>query len=453
MNKEAQTKPERPLISRPAGKEETDIVAERYDIVFLFDATKCNPNGDPDAGNMPRVQPDTLKGLVTDVCLKRKIRNFFGQYKPDDPNPTCYAEGEPPTAGYALFVHEGAVFERIMNSDAIKEKAKQIFVALRTNGSDKAEAIQKAETEWNLEKSKTKAKKGKGAKKSDEQQASDAGSTNSDEESKGSKDRHAELKLRCYSDAICQSYFDVRAFGAVLSTKGPLQGSFYGQVRGPLQMTFAESLDKIHQIDTSITRCAVASEDEADKERMFGRKHWADYGLYRCHVHFSPAFAAKTRFTYGDLDNFLFALKHCLGDYNVDIAAARAGGSDRGGMCVRGIIVFRHTSALGNAPAHKLFDLVKVSAAKEEREESGRKRLVFVRENDEFSPFPQGINDYYHDSNLPKDGQAMKYNSAEGKVEFGENKQKRNDGPASSSDFPITVHRLVWEIPEKSVSA
>jgi len=406
---------------------------------------------------MPRVQPDTLRGLVTDVCLKRKIRNFFGQYRPNDANPTGYTEGEAPLDRYALFVREGAVFERVLNSDGLKQKAKEIFLARRANGSKDADALKKAEQEWDFEGSKAKGRKGKAGKKSGEQQVPDAGKSPPDDAGKASKDPHEELKQRCYRDAVCQTYFDVRAFGAVLSTKGPLQGSFYGQVRGPIQMTFAESLDKIHQIDTSITRCAVASEDEADKERMFGRKHWADYGLYRCHIHLSPAFAAKTGFTYADLDNFLFALKHCLGDYNVDIAAARPGGSDRGGMCVRGIVVFRHTSALGNAPAHKLFDIVKVSARKQERDDNGKKRFVFVRENEEFSPFPQSIQDYYEgtsepniEGQLPKDGQAMKYNSAEGKIEFGENKPKGNGERASSPDFPITLHRLEWQIPSKN---
>lgn len=541
MNHE--TKPERPLITLPKRKVNdrdgtqrdvlpSDIVAERHDIVFLFDASKCNPNGDPDAGNMPRVQPDTLKGLVTDVCLKRKIRNFFSQYHPDG---TPRQEGNAPLERYAIFVRENAVFkddnldpahqlasrrllERLSQElviggflsaqdragvlDAVSDEEKGLpypdkiaedvlkrfkdkftfgslpqklrerigsegdlagHISGSLDGFSLAEVESKEEAKA-IKKIKDKCKPPRGhalAGRKSELDKLIENTTKSISPEALLKDRFSKESVeKEVRDALCASFVDVRAFGAVVSTKGPLEGSFYGQIRGPLQITFAESLDKIHQVDTSITRCAVASDEEKGQaqsdddgkggNRTMGRKHWADYGLYRCHIHFSPAFAAKTGFTYADFDNFLFALEHCLGDYNVDIAAARPGGSDRGGMCVRGIVVFRNTSALGNAPAHKLFDLVKVSARKHDHEENGKKRRVFVRENDEFSPFPQGIHDYYYESSLPKNGQAMKYNSAEGKIEFGENNQKGNGGPASSPDFPITFHRLVWEIPPKN---
>jgi len=534
MSKETQTKPERPLIALPSGKQATDIVAERHDIVFLFDATKCNPNGDPDAGNMPRVQPDTLKGLVTDVCLKRKIRNFFSQYTPDG---TLRTEGDKPPERYAIFVRENAVFKDDHLDPAHQLAARRLLAALSEqlvkaeflSAEDRAEILDDIPRDEKLpdpdkikedvlKRFKDKFTFAKLPQQLRERIGSDAdlarhiaesldGFTLAPPDCKEESGAIKKIKVRCkparghalagrkaeidelideatksispeaalkarfekesvekeVRDALCASFVDVRAFGAVVSTKGPLEGSFYGQIRGPIQITFAESLDKIHQIDTSITRCAVASDEEKKQaqaeedgkggNRTMGRKHWADYGLYRCHIHLSPAFAAKTGFTYGDLDNFLFALNHCLGDYNVDIAAARAGGSDRGGMCVRGIVVFRHTSALGNAPAHKLFDLVKVIARKQERDENGRKRLVFVRENDEFSPFPQSIQDYFCESSLLKDGQAMKYNSAEGKIEFGENKKNGNGDAALSPDFPITIHRLVWELPAKQSDA
>src|ERR1017187_2629307 len=225
MSKETPPKPERPLIALPSGKQATDIVAERHDIVFLFDATKCNPNGDPDAGNMPRVQPDTLKGLVTDVCLKRKIRNFFSQYHPDG---TPRQEGNAPLERYAIFVRESAVFQESMEDDEIARVAEIVF-----NDYTDPEKGQ-----WVRPPRSKKGKEGRGK---------------------------TEYIQRAYRDALCKVFVDVRTFGGVVSTNGPMWGTFYGQIRGPVQITFAESLDKIHQIDTSVTRCAVASADEKEQ--------------------------------------------------------------------------------------------------------------------------------------------------------------------------------------------
>jgi CRISPR-associated protein Csd2 len=526
MSQEIQAIAGRPLIPLPQGKSSTDVVVERHDLVFLFDAIKCNPNGDPDAGNVPRVQPDTLRGLVTDVCLKRKIRNFFSQYLPDG---TPRAEGDTAQEGYAIFVRENAVFKDDHLDPAHQRAARRLLenlsLELVTGGfltpADRAEVLDaipetlpypdkicgdvlkrfkdrftfgslperlraKITSEGDLARHIFDHLEGFSLAEADCKDESKAVKKIKDrckparghtlagrkadidkliEEALKSVSPEAAIKAafakesteKQVRDALCAEFFDVRAFGAVVSTKGPLEGSFYGQIRGPIQLTFAESIDKIHQIDTGITRCAVASEEEkgeaeAQEEakggnRTMGRKQWADYGLYRCHIHFSPAFAAKTRFTYADLDNFLFALKHCLGDYNVDIAAARPGGSERGGMRVMGIIVFRHASALGNAPAHKLFHLVKIRAHKQMHNgANGEVRLDFVRENGEFGPFPQGIEDYYYEDRLPKDGQAMKYDAAKGRIELGED-TKSNGETTRSPDFPITMHRLVWEIP------
>ena len=492
---------------------------------------------------MPRVQPDSLKGLVTDVCQKRKIRNFFTLYNPDG---TLRPDGTT-APRYQIFIRENAILQDDLDrthqsrskflfgklAEALVEKGylepeasaeimrecefdefpskpkdcadfvlkacqgsmkftplvtvasnalaaraefgSQIADQLRTfqlpvgnaesqeatktdggsevrETSDSQEAATGSETEQStakakkpkklspedvaieaiVEKAKALAKslKGKGIVKMAQGLVKNA--IDQQKPSALLQVMFGQLPLEnTVRAALCECYFDVRAFGAVVSTKGPLEGSFYGQIRGPIQFTFAESLDKVLQLDATITRCAKASKDEQSGDdaanRTMGRKHGIDYGLYRCHIHFSPAFAAKTGFTYADLDNFLFALKHCLGDYNVDIAAARAGGSDRGGMCVRGIIVFRHTSALGNAPAHKLFDLVQVRS----RTEATDGKQVFRSSGSEF---PRGLDDY--EGTPPKDEYHV---TKDGKVEAGKN---------GEDVAVISVKRIVWEIPE-----
>ncbi len=323
------------LIAPPDGRTAGDVVVERHDIVLLFDATKANPNGDPDTGNMPRLQPDTLKGLVTDVCLKRKVRNFFSLYNPD-----ATLRGEQAAQGYEIFIRENAVLQQLMESPEIATIAKRIFV----------EEFRLTEAQWDgkpaKRKPKGKAATGKQAPESaaGTEQATAVASaalpvqgTASNGAGNGTAD--VEDFRRCaYRDALCRAFFDLRAFGGVTSTEGPLKGSFYGQIRGPLQFAFAESLDRVLQLDATITRCAVASEkekketDSEDAEetgnRTMGRKHIVNYGLYRTHIYFSPAFAAKTRFTYYDLDNFFFALQNMFRD---DTAAGRGNASGRPG--------------------------------------------------------------------------------------------------------------------------
>ena len=277
------------LIQLPSGKKPVSIVGERHEIVLLFDCEKSNPNGDPDTGNMPRVQPDSLKGLVTDVCLKRKVRNFFTLFNPHADEPAPWLDSED-RDGYGVFIRENAILQETMERDDVAAEAEKIFECYSDSNKGKWE----------------KPSKGKSAK--------------------------TEFVARAYRDSLCAKFFDLRAFGGVVSTEGPLKGSFYGQVRGPIQFTFSESLDKVLPLDATITRCAVASEKEqkeAEKQaddsesggnRTMGRKFGIDYGLYRCHIHFSPAFAAKTRFTYYDLDNFILALVHMFDD---DHAAGR----------------------------------------------------------------------------------------------------------------------------------
>jgi CRISPR-associated protein Cas7/Csd2 subtype I-C len=257
-------------------------------------------------------------------------------------------------------------------------------------------------------------------------------------------------------DALCETFADVRAFGAVVSTDGPLKGSFYGQIRGPLQITFAESLDKILQLDFTITRCAEASEpkmrkdgeeaetaSESSDNRTMGRKHVVPYGLYRCHIHFSPSFAAKTGFTYGDLDNFLFALTRCLGGFNVDGSSARPGG-----MRVVSLVDFEHKDALGNAPAHKLFELVKASGIKFSQQEAKAESNPDLegKFKSSGSEFPQGLHDYA--GSAPDGPIYVERNKYEQVVACSRTKPLPKDGNEAVS--PITAHRLIWdwEIPD-----
>ncbi len=266
-------------------------LAKRYDFVLLFDVQDGNPNGDPDAGNLPRMDAETGMGLVTDVCLKRKVRNYVQLIKGDK-------------APYAIFVKEKAILNR------------SIAAAYTELGID-------------LEKEPRDPKDGKKRK--------DKG------ESQGSEVDQGRAQM-------CKTYFDIRAFGAVLST-----GANAGQVRGPIQMTFARSVEPIVVLEHSITRMAVATEGEAEKQggdnRTMGRKFTVPYGLYRSHGFVSAHLANQTGFADGDLSLFWDALKQM---FEHDRSAAR------GMMSTRALLVFEHESPLGSAPAHALFERVSV---------------------------------------------------------------------------------------------
>lgn len=255
----------------------------RYEFVILFDVENGNPNGDPDSGNMPRIDPETGYGLVTDVCLKRKIRNYVETVK----------EGE---SGYRIYVKDGVPLNR---SDA--EACAYVGV----------------------EPDKLKA-----AKKDNE---------------------NLDLLIR---DFMCSNFYDIRTFGAVMTTfvKGNLN---CGQVRGPVQLGFARSVDPIMPQEVTITRVAITTEaDAAKKDTEMGRKYIVPYGLYRAEGYVSANLARKTTgFSEDDLQLLWQAI---LNMFELDHSAAR------GKMAVHELIVFRHDSELGNAPAYKLFDLVKV---------------------------------------------------------------------------------------------
>jgi len=255
-------------------------IANRYEFVYLFDVTNGNPNGDPDAGNLPRLDPETNQGLVTDVCLKRKIRNYVALEKSD-------AEGKP-EPGYVIYMQEKSVLnnqhKQAYSALGIKPEAKKL---------PKEEAKANELTRW-----------------------------------------------------MCANFFDVRTFGAVMTTEVNA-----GQVRGPVQLAFASSIDPVIPLEVSITRMAVTNEKDLEKERTMGRKHIIPYGLYRAHGFISAKLAERTGFSEDDLALLWRALTNM---FEHDRSAAR------GEMAARKLIVFKHDHPMGNAPAHKLFELVKV---------------------------------------------------------------------------------------------
>ena len=261
----------------------SDPIKNRYEFVILFDVENGNPNGDPDAGNMPRVDPETGLGIVTDVCLKRKIRNYVETVKED-------------STGYRIYVKEGVPLNR---SDA------EAYTALELD-----------------EKSVKEKKK------------SDPG---------------LDRKIR---DWMCANFYDVRTFGAVMTTfmKAALN---CGQVRGPVQLGFARSVESIVPQEVTITRVAITTETDAERKwTEMGRKYIVPYGLYRCEGYISANLARKTTgFSEADLDLLWEAI---LNMFEHDRAAGR------GKMAVRDLIVFQHDSELGNAPAWKLFEAVHV---------------------------------------------------------------------------------------------
>ncbi len=251
-------------------------IHNRYEFVLLYDVENGNPNGDPDAGNMPRIDPETGYGIVTDVCLKRKIRNYVEMLQGDKP-------------GYRIYVKEGT---------PLNSNHKEAYIAIGAEPGKKA-----------------------GLDKVNEARA-----------------------------WMCANFFDVRTFGAVMST-----GDNCGQVRGPVQINFSRSIDPIIQQEVTITRQTVTREEEADKERTMGRKHIVPYGLYRAEGYVSAKLANDsikgTGFSEDDLKLLWDAL---INMFEHDHSAAR------GKMAARKLFIFKHQSDLGNAPSHQLFDMVQV---------------------------------------------------------------------------------------------
>lgn len=251
----------------------SNVITKRYEFVLFFEVENGNPNGDPDAGNMPRLDPETSHGLVTDVCLKRKVRNYIE-----------LAKGG--SAPFDIYVRENAVLNDV-NSEAYKD--------------------------LDIEPEAKKLPKDTG-------------------------------KAKSLTQYMCDRFYDIRAFGAVMTTEVNC-----GQVRGPIQFSFAKSIDPIIPQEITITRMAVTNKKDAEKERTMGRKHIVPYALYRAEGYVSAPLAARTGFSEADLELLWQAL---LNMFEHDHSAAR------GKMASRKLVVFEHSAALGNAPAHKLFELV-----------------------------------------------------------------------------------------------
>lgn len=253
----------------------------RMEFVVLFDARDANPNGDPDAGNLPRVDPETGHGLVTDVCLKRKVRNYVSMLHGNStPN--------------RIYFSDGAVLNQL-HEEAWEHAGEKPSKSL-------PKEIQKA----------------------------------------------SEI-----TGFMCRNFFDIRTFGAVMTTEVNC-----GQVRGPIQMSFARSIDPVVTLEHAITRSSVTNDRDRDKERTMGRKYTISYGLYRAHGFLNPFLAKQTGFADEDLELFLSALESA---FQFDASAARPAGS----MATRKIIIFQHDSELGSAPSHRLFDAVNVRRREE----------------------------------------------------------------------------------------
>jgi CRISPR-associated protein Csd2 len=289
------------------------VIRHRYEFVFLFDVTNGNPNGDPDAGNLPRLDPETNQGLVTDVALKRKIRNFVALEKENVP-------------GYGIYMQEKAV---------LNNQHQKAWVALGIPPDAK------------------------------------------DGFKKLPKD---EAKAREITAWMCSNFFDVRTFGAVMTT-----GVNAGQVRGPVQLGFASSIEPVLPLEISITRMAVTTEKESEAQsgdnRTMGRKHIVPYGLYRVHGFVSAKLAERTGFSEDDLALLWRSLTNL---FEHDRSAAR------GEMAARKLVVFEHEHSMGNAPAHVLFDKVKVGRVNGETDASPRSFGDYVI-NMERDTLPTGI--------------------------------------------------------------
>jgi CRISPR-associated protein Csd2 len=297
--------------------EEKDVHCDptrRHDFAFLFDVTNGNPNGDPDAGNLPRIDPETMRGLVTDVCIKRKIRDWVDMAYNGKESFEIYVQNK----GIAL--------------NEFNKRAHTALFGVADNGQSET-------TEEGKDTKRARAAKG-GVQGRDIR-----------------TDESVPTRQNARRDWMCKHFYDIRTFGAVLST-----GDYpAGQVRGPVQLTFAQSIDPIFPQDISITRVAVTEIDPKKKTTStMGRKAFVPYGLYLGYGFMVPHFAQQTGFSAEDLQIFWTALQSI---WDIDRSASR------GMLALRGLYIFTHENKLGNAPAHRLFDRIQIKKRLDERSE------------------------------------------------------------------------------------
>ncbi len=368
----------------------SEIIKNRYDFILLFDVTDGNPNGDPDAGNLPRVDAETGMGLVTDVCLKRKVRNYVQIVK----------NAQKP---YDIYVKEKAVLGR-----AHVEAFLELKIDLGEGGkfiipTELSEKIQELSLPEGLSLSEEVNETGGSdifliiAEDFDKKQLTDFWKENKDvAKSRGDLKKFLDSVVKGVKSRkpnaeetekgrkwMCSNYYDIRTFGAVLSLK---TAPNCGQVRGPVQLTFGRSVEPVVALEHSITRMAVATEAEAEKQggdnRTMGRKFTIPYGLYLAKGFISPFLAQQSGFNQDDLRLFWEAL---INMFDHDHSAAR------GMMNTRKIIVFEHTSALGNAPAHRLFDLIRITRKEESVGKPARSFNDYLISIDP-EALPEGVN-------------------------------------------------------------
>ncbi len=352
----------------------------RYDFIYLFDCTDANPNGDPDAGNMPRVDSDTGHGLTTDVMLKRKIRNFISMTKK-------------PESPYGIYVSEGAVLglahtaafkklginigedSRIEIAEGDVDQFNEIGLAdglrIETDEDEKSWLVLEGIADKKLVKDWLKESE---LSKAHQKLINDL--LGNAKPRKPSREETASGR-----DQMCKDYFDIRTFGAVMSIKSAPN---CGQVRGPVQLSFSRSIDPIQLSEHSITRMAVTKEEDFAKERTMGRKFTVPYALYQTHGFVNPFLAEQTGFSEdADLELFFQALENA---FQFDQSAARPAGS----MAPRCLLVFRHegegsteedvirSAKLGRAPSHTLFDRFKIESFEDTPKEDGKPPRKFA---------------------------------------------------------------------------
>ncbi len=334
----------------------------RHDFVLIFDVTDGNPNGDPDGGNMPRTDPETLQGIVTDVCIKRKVRNYISTYE-------AYEADAAQKSRLKIFVeHHGVLNNQIrrayteqgiptgkpakevIKDEAIIEGLKQLQPYLNSaftfiDGSDESEDAM-ASLEYSGELSETELKEALAELEDEVGFSKPVKSFITALTKKAGKVDKSRANAEKAQKWMCENFYDVRMFGAVMST-----GLNAGQVRGSLQITFARSIDPVLPQDLAITRMAVTDEKDQEKLQTIGRKTFIPYGLYVAHGFYSPYLAESTGVTAADLELFWQALENM---WDLDRSASR------GMMAPRGLYIFSHENKLGNAPAHKLFERIQV---------------------------------------------------------------------------------------------